>query len=498
MLPSSVHNKAAREPTEDAACRDINDLSGVGRRLAILSLGVITIATSTVVTPPSGLSEAGFGTLALLLTMALFWFTEALPITATALLPALILPLLGVEAMGDVAASYMSDIIFLVLGASLLAIAVEKWGLHRRIAVTVMQFAGARSDRLIFALMVATASIAMWTSITATALIMTPVAVAVLGAMLPNSTASEQDKAAFARAAMLGLCYAAAIGGIGTLVGSPTNAIAAGILRKNLGLDITFVTWLFFSMPLLVVALPLIWLLLTRFLFKFKAEGFNVQDALDAIGKPGRLSDPEFRLLPILALVLAAWLGGSFIREILPQFKDASAAVIGALLLFVVPASKGKTLLSWSDARGAPWDILMLFGGGLALSDAIVRTGVSDWMGTQMASLGGMPIAALMLIVVLVIMIATEFASNVATAAGFIPVIVGLVKATGADATTLGMAAALASSWGFMMPCATPANAIALGTGHIRAKDMMRAGILVDALGLLLIPLAVLIGRALI
>jgi sodium-dependent dicarboxylate transporter 2/3/5 len=180
-----------------------------------------------------------------------------------------------------------------------------------------------------------------------------------------------------------------------------------------------------------------------------------------------------------------------------PQFKDASAALVGALLLFVVPARKGEALLSWPDARGAPWDILMLFGGGLALSDAVVRTGVSDWMGTQMAGFGGMPPVLLVVTIIFVVMIATEFASNVATAAGFMPVIVGLVNATGSDPVMLGMAAALASSWGFMMPCATPANAIVLGTGYVRAGEMMRAGILVDLMGLVLISVAVLIGRAL-
>lgn len=448
--------------------------------------------------PPAGLTEAGFCTFALLLVMALFWFTEVLPITATGFLPVLVLPLVGAGDMGKVANAYMSDVIFLVLGASLIALAVQKWGFHQRIATIVIRAAGDGPSRLVLAFMVATAAIALWMSITATALIMVPVTVSVLNAVLSHSTAADKDKAAFSHALLLGVCYAAVIGGMATLVGSPTNAIAVGILRKELGLDITFLKWLCFSLPLLALSLPLLWLLLTHVVFRFTLEGFSGQAVLAAVGRPGPLTRPELRLLPILALTLVGWLGGSFIRDVLPGFKDASAALIGAMLLFVVPARQGEMLLTWTDAREAPWDILMLFGGGLALADAIVRTGLSDWMGLQLASLAGVPIPVLVVALVFVVMVVTEFASNVATAAGFIPVVIGLVGATGLDGVLLGMTVALASSWGFMMPCATPANTIVLSTGYVNARTMMRTGFLVDLLGFIVIPLAVLIGRALV
>lgn len=464
------------------------------RRAIILLAGLAAIIAGTQLPPPEGLSQAGFSTLVLLIVMATFWFTETLPVAATALLPVLVLPLVGAGEMKVVAPAYMSDVIFLVLGASLLALAIEKWGLHRRVAVGVLKRSGTHPRGVVFAFILATAFVSMWISNTATALIMMPIAVAVVSTVLPQSKSDAANKAAFASALILGVSYAASIGGLGTLIGSPTNVIAAGILKRQLGLEITFLDWLAFGLPLIIVALPLTWLLLTRVSFRFHLADFDARSVISAIGEAGALTLQEKRLLPILALTVLAWLCNPLIKEILPGFEDATAAVLFGLSLFIIPTGKGGTLLDWADTRAAPWDVLLLYGGGLALADAITRTGLASWIGVQLSAIETAPLVLIVLAVVLLVLLVTEFASNVATAAGIIPVLAGVAATTGIDGMLLGMTAAMTASWGFMMPAGTAPNAIAFGTGYVRVPDMIRSGFLADLLGIALIPLAVWFG----
>jgi len=489
-------------------------------RFALLIIGLLILAAATLSPPPAGLSAEGLVALGLLAVMALWWFTEVLPVTATALLPFVVLPASGAAKLADVAASYMSPVIFLVLGGAMLALAMEKTGLHRRLAVAVLTRAGAAPRQLLLAFMAATAFISMWVSNTASTLIMMPIAVSVLASVLPDEARRSSAERNFALTMVLGVAYAASIGGLGTLIGSPTNAIAAGVIEKTLGVHIGFLQWLAVGIPLVLVSIPLAWWVLTRVAFPFTLPEIEGARLREAIGPQRRWSTPERRLLPVLVFAATCWVLLPLLK--IPQLagvEDSTIAILAALALFVIPAGRGgpqesdlrpaptsdtepagpqaPTLLTWRDTERVPWDVLMLFGGGLALAETITRTGLGTWLGAWIGGLGTLPMPVFVVLVTLVVIAVTEFASNVAAAASFIPVVAGVTVALGLDPLVLTLPAALAATWGFMMPAGTPPNAIAYATGYVRVAQMIRAGIWIDLLGLLVIPLSVTIGVAL-
>lgn len=462
------------------------------RPLAILA-GLGVLAASVLLNPPQGLSASGAITLALLMVMALWWFTEALPVTATAMLPFVVLPLTGVATVGATAATYMSPIIFLVLGGALLALAIERCGLHRRIAVAVLRTSSGAARSLLLAFMVVTAFLSMWISNTATALIVMPIGLAVLAAVLPERHAWNPQHQAFATALVLGIAYAATVGGLGTLVGSPTNAIATALIERSLGVHVSFLEWLAFGVPLVLFSIPAAWWLLTRVSFRFELPGFDRDRVLASIGGTRPLSSAERRLVPILLLAVAAWVAMPLLKSVpmLAALDDSIVAIVTALVLFVVPAGDGHRLLQWSDAQRAPWDVLLLFGGGLALAEAITITGLGKWIGAELGALYGLPPALFVLLVIATLVIVTEFASNVAAASSFVPVAASLATSGSIDPLWIVLPASLAATWGFMMPAGTPPNAIAFGTGLVTVPRMIRAGVWMDLLGLLTIPAAV-------
>jgi solute carrier family 13 (sodium-dependent dicarboxylate transporter), member 2/3/5 len=461
-------------------------------RAIILIVGLALLGAAVVIAPPAGLSQAGWITFALLVVMALWWISEVLPVTATALLPFLVLPLTGTASARDVAASYMEPVIFLVLGGSLLALAMEKWGLHRRIAVLVVKRSSAEPRALVLAFMATTAFLSMWVSNTATALIMMPIAVAIVLAVLPDREQWTPAERAFVGALVLGIAYSASIGGLGTLLGSPTNGIAVGLIDKTLGIKITFLEWLTFGVPLVLMSIPVGWWLLTRLAFRFDLQPFDRQAVLRAIGDQGAMSAPERRLVPLLLAAVAAWIAMPFLKELpaLGALEDAHVAIVAAMLLFVIPDGRGGRLLEWSDTPRAPWDVLTLFGGGLALAAAITSTGLGKWIGGELSALDALPLLAIILAFTLVVIVVTEFASNVAAAASFVPVVAGVAGVMEVDPLWLVIPAALAATWGFMMPSGTPPNAIAFATGYVRIREMVRAGLWIDLLGMIAIPLA--------
>jgi solute carrier family 13 (sodium-dependent dicarboxylate transporter), member 2/3/5 len=446
--------------------------------------GLALFAVMLILPPPHAMPLVAWRTAALVVLMAAWWMTEALPLTVTAFLPFVLLPFMGVMTAGEVAGAYYSPILFLVLGGAFIALAIERTGLHRRLALAVLSRSGKSSGSLLFAFMLATAVISMIVSNTATALIMMPIAVAVL--MAGGTQAGETE--GLAGALPLGIAFAASIGGLGTLVGSPTNAISAGLIEKSVGFTIDFVTWSSYGMPIVILSLPLCWLILMR-VQRVADHRFDASAARASIGEPGAWSVAEKRLVPLIIAVVTAWVMLPLIAAKLPKgmIEDGTIAVLGAMLLFVIPDGTGRALLNWKEADRAPWGFVMMFGGGLALASGITASGLDDWLGSELKLLTGVPPFVLALALVAIVVIITEFASNVATASGIIPILGGVIVATGSDPALLAMSAAIAASWGFMLPAGTGPNATAWATGHIALPRMLMAGLLLDLVGIPLI-----------
>ena len=433
---------------------------------------------------PAGMEVSAWRVAALTILMATWWMTQALPLTVTALLPFLALPLMGIMTAQDVAKEYYSPTLFLILGGACLALAIERTGMHRRVALSILSRSGHSVTGLMIAFMGSTALLSMVMSNTSIALIMVPIAVAVLAA--GGTKAGETD--GLPGALIMGVAFAASIGGLGTLVGSPTNAIAAGLVEKQLGIQISFLTWMLYGLPIVVIGIPLCAFILMR-VQNVTAGSFDVDAARESIGQARPMSVPEKRLVPIFLLVILAWITQPLLEPFLPKgaITDGSIAIAGSLLLFLIPDGTGRPLLTWQEADRAPWGVIMMFGGGLALAAGITQSGLAAWLGDALRPLSLVhPIIIAIALTALVILI-TEFASNVATASGVLPVVAGLVAATGADPWLMAMAASMAASWGFMMPSGTGPNAIAWASGHIALPKMVKAGFLLDLAGIPLI-----------
>jgi len=442
--------------------------------------GLVVFIAMLLLPAPAGMSPEAWRTTAIIVLMATWWMTEALPLTATALVPFLAFPLLGIMTASESAASYYSPILFLVLGGAIVALAIERTGLHRRLALAIVSRGGGGPAQMLFAFMAATALLSTIVSNTATTLIMMPIGLAVLRAAKVEPGHTD----GFAGALAMGIAFAATIGGFGTLVGSPTNAIAAGIIEKATGYRIDFLTWAIYGIPLVLICVPLAWAILMK-VQRVSPTDFDPAAARAGIGETGPWSVAEKRLVPLVALTVAAWIAIPFITPYLPKdsLTDGTIAVIAALLLFVIPDGTGRAILSWDEANRAPWGVIMMFGGGLALAAGIGASGLADWLGVALQPLRAVHPLIIAAVLVGIVIIVTEFASNVATASGVIPVVAGIIAATGIDPILLALPAAFAASWGFMLPSGTGPNAIAWATGHIALPRMLKAGFLLDVAG---------------
>lgn len=461
-------------------------------------LGTALFFVMLFLSPPDGLSVAGWRTAAVSVLVACWWFTEAVPVTLTGALPFLVLPLLGVAKPEAVASQYMGSILFLVIGGAMLGVAMEKWGLHRRVAVAVIARVRPEPGHLLFAIMVVTAFVSMWVNNSSTTVMMLPIATATIHAVTRTlgSATPDPDEQRFAAAVVLSVAYASNIGGFATPIGTPVNPIAIGVIDKTFGIHIGFLEWMAFGVPVTLLALPATWWLLARVSFPFRLPTGDRGQLIEAIGRPGPMTTPEKRVTLVVAATSLLWVSQPAIATILPGLSDAGIAVVGALALCLIPAGVASTgtrrrfLLEWPEAREAPWYLIMLLGGGLALADSIVKTGLSDWIGTELGGAATLPWLLLLALVTLVCVAVTECASNIATAASFIPVAATLAVAGGHDGIALSLAAGMAASWGFANPAGTSSNAMVYGTGRVSIRDMLRAGLLVDLLGVLLIATA--------
>lgn len=453
-------------------------------RVIGLCAGAALFVIMLLLPPPAGMSTTAWQVAALTALMAVWWMTEALPLTVTALMPFLAVPMFGIMSAGDIAGEYYSPTLFLILGGAFLALAIERVGLHRRLALAILARAGDTALGVLLAFMISTALLSALISNTSTALIMVPIAIAVLATV----RTPEGETGGMAGALVMGIAFCASIGGLATIVGSPTNAIAVGLMQRILGVQISFVEWMAYGVPLALLGTLFAFAILVR-VQGVARHGFDVAAARTAIGNAGPWSSAERRLVPVFTLIFLGWLSQPLLEPLVPAgaLTDGTIAIAGSLLLFVLPDGSGRPLLVWKEADRAPWGVIMMFGGGLALAAAITQSGLAEWMGHALEPLQSVhPVLIALALVALVVLI-TEFASNVATASGVMPVVAALIGATGVDPMLLAMPAALAASWGFMLPSGTGPNAIAWASGHIALPRMLKSGLALDIIGIPLI-----------
>ena len=474
------------------------------RRLLGLLLGPCLFILILLLPPPETMSVSAWRVVAVAVLMATWWISEAIPIAATALLPVALFPLLQVMSTMSTTSAYANHLVFLFLGGFLIAMAMQKWNLHRRIALHTIRAVGINPSRIILGFMLATAFLSMWISNTATAMMMLPIALAVAGQFTNNNTDDESSTTtAFGVALMLGIAYSASIGGVATLIGTPPNAILAGIVERHYDHRISFAAWMGFGLPLSIVMLAIAWFYLTRIAYSIKQQSFNqVTEVIQQeINQLGPISRQEKLVAFIFALVAMTWISrGLFEFELLKGVSDASVAIVGALLLFIIPSrlniasvKQGEFLLDWSTAVKLPWDILILFGGGFALAQGFSDSGLTEWIVLQMSGLKGAHLVILVLIITFVVIFLTEVTSNTATATLILPVLGALAVAVGVDPLSLMVPAAVAASYAFMLPVATPPNAIVFSSRYVTIPQMARAGFYMNLVAALVITLFVIV-----
>jgi solute carrier family 13 (sodium-dependent dicarboxylate transporter), member 2/3/5 len=454
----------------------------------------------------AGLTHGGRVTTAVGLWMAIWWVTEALPLAATALVPVVAMPISGALDLEATLTPYANDLIFLFLGGFVLAMAMQRWGLHRRIALQTIRAVGTTSNRMILGFMLATAFLSMWVSNTATAVMMLPIGVSVLGLVakrvdaVPGGEDGEAVTGAgaanIATALMLGIAYAASIGSLSTIIGTPPNAFLIGYLSQDLDISIGFGQWMLFALPISIVMLAITWFLLTRWFYPPEVDRIPggrelIQSELEELGPatPG-----ERRVMVVFVATALAWILNSVLSELLEgtfleNLDDAMIGIAAALVLFVIPVDRehGVFAMDWETARGLPWGILLLFGGGLSLAAAIGENEVDVFLGEQLGALSDVPLWLLIGLVTLTVLLLTELTSNTATAAALVPIVGGTAVALDLDPLQLAVPAALAATCAFALPVATPPNAIVFGSGHVTIQQMARAGAVLNVLAVLVI-----------
>jgi sodium-dependent dicarboxylate transporter 2/3/5 len=457
--------------------------------------------------------------------MAVWWMIEAIPLSATSLLPVVLFPLLTARSVAESTAPYANPIVFLFLGGFLIAIAMQKVNLHRRIALLTLRAVGTHPRRIILGMMISTAFLSMWVSNTATTLMMLPIALSVLALVAENAQRAagggavdvrtglaagrkvsdlihDKDVRTFGVGLVLAIAWSASIGGLGTLLGSPPNAIVAGYIAKELGKQVGFAQWMMLGLPIVVSFIAIAWLLITRVLFRFQLDevpgGRQMID--DGLAGLGPMSRGEKSVRGVFLLAAFCWIVPSLLANVgglaatmpwLRLFNDTVVALAAGLLLFVLPGPQpGRAVLDWKDAEdGLPWGVLLLFGGGLSLAAAVAASGLDGWFGQQVTGLRVLPVVWLIAAVTLIVLFLTEITSNTATAATFIPILGGVAAGIGIDPMTLLIPAALAATCAFMLPVGTPPNAIVFGTGAVRIVEMARGGLVLNVVGVVLITI---------
>jgi sodium-dependent dicarboxylate transporter 2/3/5 len=468
---------------------------GYRRQIIGIVLGIAVFAAMLTVAAPAGMPPAAWKVAACTTLMAIWWLTEALPVAATALVPMVLFPPLGIATIAKTTAPYAHPLIFLFMGGFMIALAMQRWNLHKRIALGVLRVSGSTPERLVGGFMGATAFLSMWVSNTATTVMMVPIALSVVALIGDEGPAEGKVPSRFTVALLLAIAYAASIGGMATLIGTPPNALMAGFLAQHHGIQVGFAQWMIIGLPLSILMLVAAWLLLTRVLFRSARDQIAGAEAhiAEGLAALGPITAPERRVAVVFVLVAAAWIFRPLLAKVLPGLSDTGIAICAAVLLFVIPAGTrdGRFLLNWDWARRLPWGVLILFGGGLTLAAAISQSGLAGWIGEAMKGLDALPLLLIAGALTALVVFLTELTSNTATAATFLPLAAALAAAVGAPPAMLVVPAALAASCAFMMPVATPPNAIVFGSGMITVGEMARAGIWLNIVATVVITAAV-------
>jgi len=469
-----------------------------------LWLGPLLFAVLMLLPRPEGMPPEALRVAAVAALMAVWWITEAIPIPATALLPIALFPTLRVMSSADATSSYANHLIYLFMGGFMIAVTMEKWNLHKRIALTTISIIGVSPSRIVLGFMLATGFLSMWISNTATTMMMLPIGLAVIRqsvVMLENNGTSVDTRPGnfrFGTSLMLGIAYAASIGGVATLIGTPPNAILAGIVEQTYGLTISFAGWIAFAFPLSVVMLFVTWVYLTRIASRSEVNRLPGGRELvrSELSRLGRISKQEKRVLVVFTLVAAAWIMRGIIKiEALDMVHDSTIAIAGAVLLFLIPSDfkKGEFLLDWATAVKIPWDVIILFGGGFALAEAFSRSGLTEWIAGRLSTLEGLSVTAVTVTVALLVIFLTEITSNTATASLSLPIMAAFAEAMQVHPYGLMITTALAASFAFMMPVATPPNAIVFSSRYVSIPQMAKIGFWVNIIGCIVLSLFVLL-----
>lgn len=458
-----------------------------------LVLGPLLFALIQFGFKPDGLSESGVSVLAVALWVGVWWVTEAVPIAVSALLPIVLFPLTGALDLSATTVAYGHKYVFLYLGGFFLAIAIEKVNLHRRIALSIIGLIGTRMRLIVLGFMVATAFLSMWISNTATAVMMLPIGLAIVAQYRDHPDTPENEHTEFGKMLMLAIAYSASIGGIATLIGTPPNLVFASMVKELYAIEIAFLDWMLLALPLSIVLLLLCWWYLTRIAVRLDSDDFpgGVAEIKRQKKALGRMQSQEKRVLGVFVLTALAWICRSFLLSpYLPALDDTIIALCAGVVLFVLPGrQKSTSILSWEDSKKIPWGILLLFGGGLAIATGFKDTGLAKWLAELLIALDFLPLLLMTFMLVAAINFLTEITSNLATTAMILPVLAPLAAAMGVSPYVFMVGATLAASCAFMLPVATPPNAVVFGSGYVRMSDMIRAGLGLNLLSILIVTL---------
>jgi len=472
-------------------------MHGVRQKVGLL-LGPVLFGAVYLMPLPRGMDPTALAVAAVAVLMAIWWITEAIPIPATSLLPIVLFPCLGVMTTAATTPSYAHELIFLFLGGFLLAIAMEKWKLHRRVALRTIALVGVGPSRIVLGFMVATAFLSMWVSNTATAMMMLPIGAAVLEQARESIQAkgipgidTRPQHFRFGTVLMLGICYAASIGGVATLIGTPPNTVFAAMADKLFGQQVGFASWMLFGVPLSALMLLLAWVILVKVAYPMHLDELPGGRELvrTELQRLGPMTRPERLVLVVFAATAAAWIIRGFVAT--TMVSDTTIAIAGALALFIIPADlrKGEFLLDWESAVRLPWGVMLLFGGGLALAKGVTDSGLADWIGQQLSLLHGLNPTVFLTVVAVLTFCMTEMTSNTATATLLMPIMGAAAVGMGIHPFGPMVTAAVASSYAFVLPVATPPNAVIYASGYVTIRQMAKAGVILNLVGAVLIAL---------